>query len=44
MKKKHWRLSGYEKIIREDNQNCLFNKREISYKKPSARNKRWETF
>ena len=34
--KEYWRLSGYERIIREDHQNSLFNKREISYAKPSA--------
>ena len=28
-KKKHWRLRGYEKIIREQHQNCLFHKRNI---------------
>ena len=34
----------YKRIIREDRQNCLFGKREISYNKPSACEKRWETF
>ena len=34
--KGYWRLSGYERIIREDHQNCLFDKREICYDKPSA--------
>ena len=34
--KGYWRLSGYERIIREDHQNCLFDKREIYYDKPSA--------
>ena len=42
--KEYWRLSGYKKIIREDHKNCLFSKREISYDKPSACEKRWETF
>ena len=42
--KEYWRLSGYDKIIRVDHQNCLFGKREISYEKPSACKKRWETF
>ena len=27
--KKHWRLRGYEKIIREEHQNCLFHKINI---------------
>ena len=31
-------------MIREDHQNCLFDKSEISYDKPSACEKRWETF
>ena len=30
--------------IREDHQNYQFNKREISYDKPSSCKKRWETF
>ena len=30
--KEFWRLSGYEKIIREDHENCLFDKRKISYR------------
>ena len=34
----------YERIIREDHQNCLFNQGEISYNKPSDCKKRWETF
>ena len=42
--KDYWRLSGYKRIIREDHQNCLFGKREISYDKLSACEKRWETF
>ena len=42
--KEYWRLSGYKKIIREDHKNGLFSKREISYDKPSACEKRWETF
>ena len=42
--KEYWRLSAYERIIREDYQNCLFDKREISYDKSSACEKRWETF
>ena len=29
MKKKHWRPRGYEKIIREEHQNCLFHKINI---------------
>ena len=41
---KCWRLSGYKRIIRRDHQNCLFNKREISYNKPSAHKKRWDFF
>ena len=41
---KYWRLSAYERIIREDHQNCLFDKREVSYDKPSACKKRWENF
>ena len=28
-KTKHWRLRGYEKIIREEHLNCLFHKRNI---------------
>ena len=35
-KKEYWRLSGYKRIIRDDHQNCLFDKREISYDKASA--------
>ena len=42
--KEYWRLSGYKRIIREDHKNCLFDKREISYDKSSACEKRWETF
>ena len=42
--KECWRLSGYERIIRDDHKNCLFDKREISYDKPSVFEKRWETF
>ena len=42
--KGYWRLSGYERIIREDYQNCLFDKREMSCNKSSACKKRWETF
>ena len=38
------RLSGYERIIKEDHQHCLFDKREASYDKPSSCKKRWETF
>ena len=38
------RLSGYENVIREDHQNCLFDKRETFYNKLSTRKKRWETF
>ena len=37
-------ISGYERIISEDHQNCLFDEREISYDKPSTCKKRWETF
>ena len=42
--KEYWRLIDYKRIIREDHKNCLFDKREISYDKPSACEKRWETF
>ena len=42
--KEYWRLNGYKKIIMEDHKNCLFDKREISYDKASACEKRWETF
>ena len=42
--KEYWRLSGCERIIREDHQNCQLDKREISYDKPRACEKRWETF
>ena len=41
--KEYWRLSGYKRIIREDHQNSLFNKREIPYFKLSACKKKWET-
>ena len=34
--REYWRLRGYEKIIREDHQNCLFDKKEMSYDKPST--------
>ena len=34
--KEYWRLSGYKRIIRDNHQNCLFDKRQISYNKPSA--------
>ena len=40
--KEYWRLSRYKRIIREDHQNCLFDKREISYDKPRDCKKRWE--
>ena len=40
----YWRLSGYERIIRVDQQNCLFDKREIFYDKPSTCEKRWVPF
>ena len=40
--KGYWRLSGYERITREDHQNCLFDKRKICYDKPSACKKRWK--
>ena len=36
--KEYWKLSGYERIIRKDHQNCLFDDKEIACKK------RWETF
>ena len=39
--KEYWRLSSYKRIIREDHQNCLFHKREISYKKSDTYKKRW---
>ena len=42
--KEYWRLSGYERIIREVHQNCLFPKTETSFDKPSACKKRYETF
>ena len=42
--KEYWRLSGYKRIISEDHKNCLFDKREISYDKASACERRWETF
>ena len=38
------RLSGYENVIREDHQNCLFDKKGTFYNKLSTRKKRWETF
>ena len=33
--KEHWRLRGYEKIVKEEHQNCLLHKREIFYGKTS---------
>ena len=42
--REYWRLNGYKRIIREDHQNCLFHKREVSYDKPRACRKRWQTF
>ena len=42
--KEYWRLSSYERIIREIHQNCLLHKGEISYDKPSTCKKRWEIF
>ena len=41
MKKIIGDLSGYERIIREDHQNCLLDKREISYNKPKTCEKRF---
>ena len=38
--KEYWTFGGYERIIKEDHQNCLFDKREISHDKPSACEKR----
>ena len=37
-------LETYERIIKQNHQNCLFDKREISHDKPSACEKRWEPF
>ena len=42
--KEYCRLSGYERIVTEDHQNCLSGKREVSNDKPSACKKRWEMF
>ena len=42
--KEYWRLSGYERIIMEDHENCLFHKREISYNKLSTCKKKWDIF
>ena len=42
--KEYWILSSYERLSKEDHQNCLFHKREISYNKPSTCKKKWETF
>ena len=42
--KEYWRRSGCERIIRGDHQNYLFDKREMSYDKPSACQKRRKTF
>ena len=42
--KEYWRLTGYKRAIREDHQNCLFNKIKIYYDKRSACENKWETF
>ena len=42
--KEYWRLRGDKRLMREDHQNYFFDKRELSYDKPSACRKRWEIF
>ena len=40
----YWRLCGYQRIISEDHQNCLLDKREKCYDKSSICKKIWEIF